>query len=355
MENYSLLMGAAVDEDGGGDGSGVDGEAFPGTSRPGCRNRDSCPPHLGFAMAAALELFSYRGFLHIINKVAWNIRNYRYVETYHPSHHVCLLALVIRARGTTRRYQRIAAFLHQLGFRSTRSDASLFVYNNGNTTAYLLLYVDDIILTASSTDLLRQLTACCAEFALKDLGPLHYFLGIEVVRRTNGFFLHQRKCAFTCSGILIGLRSSGFSHSWYHGLRSLAPRSIATDIVATRTPGPTRHASLHVRYCVYFALRSSPGRLSDSPRISLRRRRSTAVANAVAEVSWLRQLLVELSCPVAKATVVYCDNIRRLPLRQPTIAAPSILSWTSTLFGNRWLLGTFEYFMCPPPNNLRIS
>ncbi|KAK1664562.1 hypothetical protein QYE76_052721 [Lolium multiflorum] len=52
------------DEDGGGDGSGVDGEAFRGTSPlGGCRNRDSCPPDLGFAMAAALELFSYRGFL----------------------------------------------------------------------------------------------------------------------------------------------------------------------------------------------------------------------------------------------------------------------------------------------------
>ncbi|KAK1681994.1 hypothetical protein QYE76_042842 [Lolium multiflorum] len=56
MENYSLLMGAGGDEDGGGDGSGVDGEAFRGTfPASGCRNRDSCPPDLGFAMAAALE------------------------------------------------------------------------------------------------------------------------------------------------------------------------------------------------------------------------------------------------------------------------------------------------------------
>lgn len=53
------------DEDGGGDGSGVDGGAFRGhfPAPAGCRNRDSCPPDLGFAMAAALELFSYRGFL----------------------------------------------------------------------------------------------------------------------------------------------------------------------------------------------------------------------------------------------------------------------------------------------------
>jgi hypothetical protein len=61
MENYSLLMGdSSVDEDGG----GVDGEAFRGhfPVPAACRNRDSCPPDLGFAMAAALEGFSYRGF-----------------------------------------------------------------------------------------------------------------------------------------------------------------------------------------------------------------------------------------------------------------------------------------------------
>ena len=86
--------------------------------------------------------------------------------------------------------------LRALGFRSTRSDASLFVYHQGSDTAYLLLYVDDIILTACTTGLLSQLTARLrAEFAIKDLGPLHYFLGVEVVRRPDGFFLHQRKYA----------------------------------------------------------------------------------------------------------------------------------------------------------------
>jgi hypothetical protein len=62
--------------------------------------------------------------------------------------------------------------------------------------AYLLLYVDDIILTASTSGLLQHLTGRLrAEFALKDLGPLHYFLNIEVVHRPDGYFLHQRKYA----------------------------------------------------------------------------------------------------------------------------------------------------------------
>ncbi|KAK1594679.1 hypothetical protein QYE76_008255 [Lolium multiflorum] len=120
-----------------------------------------------------------------------------FVDTTHPGH-VCLLSRSLYGLKQAPRawYQRIATFLHHLGFRSTRSDASLFFYSQGADTAYLLLYVDNIILTACTTDILRRLTdRLRAEFALKDLGPLHYFLGIEVVRRADGFFLHQRKYA----------------------------------------------------------------------------------------------------------------------------------------------------------------
>ncbi|KAK1681675.1 hypothetical protein QYE76_042523 [Lolium multiflorum] len=60
----------SVDEDGGGDGSGVDGEAFRGhfPVRQGAEQR-LCPPDLGFAMAAALEGFAYRGFLRTSKKI----------------------------------------------------------------------------------------------------------------------------------------------------------------------------------------------------------------------------------------------------------------------------------------------
>jgi histone deacetylase 1/2 len=72
----------------------------------------------------------------------------------------------------------------------------MFIFRQGSDVAYLLLYVDDIILTACNDALLRQLTdRLRAEFAIKDIGPLHYFLGLEVVHRADGFFLHQRKYA----------------------------------------------------------------------------------------------------------------------------------------------------------------
>jgi hypothetical protein len=59
-----------------------------------------------------------------------------------------------------------------------------------------LLYVDDIVLTASSTKLLQEIISnLSAAFAIKDLGPLHYFLGIQVRRTKDGFFLHQKHYA----------------------------------------------------------------------------------------------------------------------------------------------------------------
>lgn len=62
--------------------------------------------------------------------------------------------------------------------------------------AYILLYVDDIILTTSSEALRRHIMSILAsEFAMKDLGPLHYFLGIVVTHHERGLFLCQKKYA----------------------------------------------------------------------------------------------------------------------------------------------------------------
>jgi hypothetical protein len=75
-----------------------------------------------------------------------------------------------------------------------KSDTSLFIYHHVAETAYLLLYVDDIVLTASSESLLRRIiTSLQQEFAMKDLGVLHHFLGVTVAPHPAGLLLHQRQ------------------------------------------------------------------------------------------------------------------------------------------------------------------
>jgi len=90
-------------------------------------------------------------------------------------------------------YSRFATFLLSLGFVEAKADTSLFVFRRGSDIAYLLLYVDDIVLTDSSPALLRRIIlALQQEFAMKDLGELHHFLGMQVQCCGDGL-LSQRQ------------------------------------------------------------------------------------------------------------------------------------------------------------------
>ncbi|KAJ9537899.1 hypothetical protein OSB04_030632 [Centaurea solstitialis] len=93
-------------------------------------------------------------------------------------------------------YQRFANYILQVGFQCSKSDNSLFVYRRGNDIAYLLLYVDDIILTASSERLKVDIISTLhKEFAMTDLGKLSFFLGVSVTRTPHHMFLSQKKYA----------------------------------------------------------------------------------------------------------------------------------------------------------------
>ncbi|XP_056697386.1 uncharacterized mitochondrial protein AtMg00810-like [Spinacia oleracea] len=93
-------------------------------------------------------------------------------------------------------YQRFAKFLLQMGFTIAKSDTSLFNFRNGDDMAYLLLYVDDIILCTSSNPFLdRLISHLQTEFPMSDLGPLNYFLGISVTRTPSYMLLSQQKYA----------------------------------------------------------------------------------------------------------------------------------------------------------------
>lgn len=93
-------------------------------------------------------------------------------------------------------YQRFADFVRTMGSTHSVSDNSLFFYRQGNDMTYLLLYVNDIILTTSFEQLRKNIIASVSsEFAMKDLGPLNYFLGIFVIHHSSDLFFSQKKYA----------------------------------------------------------------------------------------------------------------------------------------------------------------
>jgi histone deacetylase 1/2 len=93
-------------------------------------------------------------------------------------------------------HARLSSVLAGHGFTASTADTSLFIFRRPRVTIYLLVYVDDIIVVSSSTTATdRLIHRLRASFALKDLGQLHYFLGIEVQKYDGGLLLSQRKYA----------------------------------------------------------------------------------------------------------------------------------------------------------------
>jgi histone deacetylase 1/2 len=93
-------------------------------------------------------------------------------------------------------YARLSSKLQQLGFSASQADTSLFFYNKEGVTIYMLIYMDDIVVASSSDSAVDPLLHDLGmAFALKDLGELSYFLGIEVKKVSNGILLSQENYA----------------------------------------------------------------------------------------------------------------------------------------------------------------
>jgi hypothetical protein len=81
-----------------------------------------------------------------------------------------------------------------IGFTASLLDSSLFTLHLKSTHIFMLVYVDDIIITGTDAKLIQSIIAQLQqEFPLKDLGLLHFFLGIQVSHTDQGLHLCQAK------------------------------------------------------------------------------------------------------------------------------------------------------------------
>lgn len=91
-------------------------------------------------------------------------------------------------------FTKLQHTLLEKGFKASNSDPSLFILHQGEVQIFILVYVDDIIITGSDPLRIKNLIADLNnQFVLKDLGPLHFFLGIEVTREADSYHLSQSK------------------------------------------------------------------------------------------------------------------------------------------------------------------
>jgi hypothetical protein len=82
----------------------------------------------------------------------------------------------------------------KLGYRQSNADHTLFFKRHNDKVTILVVYVDDIVITGDDDEEISRLKkALACSFEVKDLGYLHYFLGIGVVYGAQGIYLSQRK------------------------------------------------------------------------------------------------------------------------------------------------------------------
>ena len=111
--------------------------------------------------------------------------------------HVCRLkkALYGLKQAPIAWYGRIDGFIMSLGFTKSKENSNLYYKIEDDGIIILLLYVDDLLLTGEDNPIIECKKNLVAEFEMKDLGMMHYFLGLEVWQYLYDIFLNQGKYA----------------------------------------------------------------------------------------------------------------------------------------------------------------
>ncbi|GKB13852.1 retrovirus-related pol polyprotein from transposon TNT 1-94 [Tanacetum coccineum] len=189
-----------------------------------------------------------------------------FIDPQRPNH-VCLLHKSLYGLKQAPRawFELLSKALFNLGFKGSKTDPSLFIYSRGHILLYILVYVDDIIITGNNKGTIDNIISQLgSDFALKDLGPLNYFLGIEIVPHVSSILLSQKKY------ILELLQSAGLSNCNHVYVSSTL--QAFTDVLWKE-----------VEY--------------------------KALDDTVAELIWLQALLHELGISSSSTPILWCDNL----------------------------------------------
>jgi len=166
--------------------------------------------------------------------------------------HVCKLAKSLYGLKQAPRawFQRLSEALLDRGFVGSKVDTSLFLFHGSTVHIFLLVYVDNIIVTGNNLPAINTLISSLqAEFKLKDLGNLSYFLGIHVHHDTQHLHLNQSKYIVD---LLRHVNMDGAKP--YSAPCTSGKRLIASDGDPLPKPSLYRHIIGALQYCTLTRL-----------------------------------------------------------------------------------------------------
>uniref|UniRef100_A0A2N9HKJ7 Reverse transcriptase Ty1/copia-type domain-containing protein n=1 Tax=Fagus sylvatica TaxID=28930 RepID=A0A2N9HKJ7_FAGSY len=252
-------------------------------------------------------------------------------------------------------FAKFSSTISQHGFSASSYDLALFFRRSDHGITLLLLYVDDMIITGDDVQGIQDLKRFLGQhFEMKDLGPLSYFLGLEVSFSSDGYYLTQAKytsnlisrAGITDSKIVdtpIEYNNRLNTHDGEPLPDAILYRQLVGSLVYLTVTRPDISYAVHIvsqfmaapRSLHYVAvlriLRYLKGTLFHGLHFSSQSslilqaysdadwagdptdRRSTtrkyrALADTTAELLWLRWLLQDLGIDCSTAVPIHCDN-----------------------------------------------
>uniref|UniRef100_A0A2N9F1L6 CCHC-type domain-containing protein n=1 Tax=Fagus sylvatica TaxID=28930 RepID=A0A2N9F1L6_FAGSY len=229
---------------------------------------------------------------------------------------------------------KLTTVLLDAGFTQSQADHSLFTLVKTTSITIVLVYVDDILVAGNDLSQIETFKhALSTNFKTKDLGPLKYFLGLEVARSQKGIFLNQRKYALDIlndSGQL-GARIASFpmeqnlKHTIQDGAllfdpsayRRLVGRLIYLtithlDIVFAYSDWASCPTTRRSTTGYFIQLGTSPISWRTKKQMTVDRSSAEAEYRAMAvttcELTWLKQLLADFGISHPEPFSLHCDN-----------------------------------------------
>ncbi|XP_019238647.1 PREDICTED: uncharacterized protein LOC109218729 [Nicotiana attenuata] len=234
--------------------------------------------------------------------------------------------------------QALSQALYSKEYHHSLNDYSLFIKGSPSHLVILAVYVDDIILIGDDLNEISDLKQFLDnEFKIKDLGSLHYFLGIEVSALPNGLLLNQKKFVTDLLTEYDCLEASSV----------VSPLELNKKLkanVADPLPNPERYlkgtvdiglfysnsVNLSVKayfdsdwaacpdtrksvtgFCIFLGDSLIAWKSKKQPVVSLSSTEAEyrALRKVVAKLAWLSRLLVDLTVCVSSPIFVFCDNM----------------------------------------------
>ncbi|RVW95638.1 Retrovirus-related Pol polyprotein from transposon RE1 [Vitis vinifera] len=203
-------------------------------------------------------------------------------------------------------FERFSSVVQEFGMLRSEADHSVFYHHNSSSQSiYLVVYVDDIVITGSDQEGIQRLKQhLFNHFQTKDLGKLKYFLGLEIAQSSSGVVMSQRKYALDI------LEETG--------MLECKPIDTPMDPNVKLVPGqgeplrdPRRYQRL-VGKLNYLTI-TRPDIFFPSKKQNVVARSSAeaeyrAMALATCELIWLRQLLQESRFGKDEQIKLVCDQ-----------------------------------------------